>query len=294
MALPRLIFITGKGGTGKSTVAAALGHALARKYPVTVADIDRRASAARLLGVDLNGRGSAHVGKQLEVRALSPRAELESFIERIVPLKMVSRRMLKSRTFGYVTAALPGLEAFLMLDRLRILAEDAAREGGYLVIDGPASGTTLELLSVAGGLGALATNGLLHRLARELEKFLTDPESFGVLITSTAEEASVREALETASVLDRRMRVRRVGVILNGATGHSFSRAESELAATLGEHGRLMERRIELGAIAERARGRLGGAGLGLIELPMLFRASLGKKEIFELSQTLESTLAHL
>jgi len=292
MALPRLIFITGKGGTGKSTVAAAMAHALARSHPVLVADLDQRTSAARLLGTNLNGRGTARIGKRLEVRALSPRAELESFIERIVPLKMVSRRMLRSRTFGYVTAALPGLEAFLMLDRLRILAGEAARDDGYLVIDGPATGTALELLSVAAGLGRLAPSGLLHRLALELEKFLGDPDSFGVVITLSPEEAALREALETAAALDERMGIRRVGAILNGVAGRLFSRAEAELAGKLGEHGQLMARRIELGALAERARRRLSGAGLSVIELPMLFRTSLGRREIFELSQALEAALA--
>jgi anion-transporting ArsA/GET3 family ATPase len=291
MGLPRLIFITGKGGTGKSTVAAAMGHAIARNHPVLVADLDQRASAARLLGADLNGRGSAGVGNRIEVRALSPRDELESFIERIVPLKMVSRRMLRSRTFGYVTAALPGLEAFLMLDRLRVLAGEAARDDGYVVIDGPATGTALELLSVAAGLGRLAPSGLLNRLSIELEKFLADPESFAVALTLSPEEAAVREAIETASALER-MRIRRLAAILNGVTGQLFSATEAESAAKLGNHGRLMKRRIELGNLAERARERLRRVRLDVIELPMLFRTSLGKKEIFELSQELESALA--
>ena len=292
MALPRLIFITGKGGTGKSTAAAAIAHALARNNPVVIADLDQRTSAARLLGADLNGQKSARVGERLEVRALSPRSELDAFIERIVPLKMVSRRMLRSRTFGYVTAALPGLEAFLMLDRLRILAGEAARNDGYLVIDAPATGTALELLSVAGGLGRLAPSGLLNRLALELEKFLTDPQSFGVMIALSPEEAALREALEIATALDERMRIRRVGAILNGVAGPLFSRDEAELAANLGEHGELMARRLELGAMAERARRRLSEAGLNVIELPMLFRSSIGKSEIFELSQALASALA--
>jgi len=60
----------------------------------------------------------------------------------------------------------------------------------------------------------------------------------------------------------------------------------------MGEHGRLVARRIELGALAERARRRLISTGLNVIELPMLFRESVGKAEIFELSRALESGLA--
>src|SRR5271156_1890343 len=131
ITLPRLIFITGKGGTGKSTVAAALATALATRHSTILADLDRRLSAARLVGANLDGAAAVQAGKNLQVMALTPRAELEAFIERIVPLKRVWRRTLRSRAFGCASAALPGLEAFLMLERLRELAAQAALHDRY-------------------------------------------------------------------------------------------------------------------------------------------------------------------
>ena len=149
MKLPRVLFVTGKGGTGKSTVAAALALALSGRCPTTLADLDRRLSAAALLGVIPDNSTAVKVTDSLDVIALTPRAELEAFIERIVPIRAISRRMLRSRTFGYVTAALPGLEAFLLLERLRIMAGDAALEDRYLVIDAPASGSAIESVGIA-------------------------------------------------------------------------------------------------------------------------------------------------
>lgn len=110
MTLPRVLFVTGKGGTGKSTVAAALALARSRRRPTTLADLDRRGCAAAMLGVTSVDGTAAKVTKSLEVIALGARAELDSFIARIVPIRAISRRMLRSRTFGYVTAALPGLD----------------------------------------------------------------------------------------------------------------------------------------------------------------------------------------
>src|SRR5258708_18124429 len=149
MKLPRVLFVTGKGGTGKSTVAAAIALARSRRRPTILADLDRRMPAAAMLGVTLVDGTSASVSKSLQVIALSARAELEAFIARIVPIRAISRRMLHSRTFGYVTAALPGLEAFLLLERLRIMAGDAALNDPYLGVYPPPAGSPIELLSVA-------------------------------------------------------------------------------------------------------------------------------------------------
>src|SRR5260370_41932672 len=135
--LPRVLFVTGKGGTGKSTVAAGLALARSRRRPTTLADLDRRMSASAMLALTTDDVTAATVTKSLEVIALGARAELDAFIARIVPIRAISRRMLRSRTYGYVTEALPGLEAFLLLERLRIMAGAAALQGALPVLYGP-------------------------------------------------------------------------------------------------------------------------------------------------------------
>src|ERR1700683_5358636 len=189
--LPRVWFVTGKGGTGKSTVAAAIALALSSRRPTTLADLDRRLSAATALGATPRDSTAVKVSDTLDVIAMAPRTELEAFIERIVPIRAISPRMLRSRTFGYVTAALPGLEAFLLLERLRIMAGDAALEDRYVVIDAPASGTAVEMLSVSSGVKGLAPAGTLNRLADSIDIFLADPTRLRVVITKTPEHLAV-------------------------------------------------------------------------------------------------------
>lgn len=286
MALPRLIFVTGKGGTGKSTVAAALAIAISRRRPVTVADIERRRSVARILRVDLNGAERAAVSANLEIAGLTPRAELEAFIEGIVPLKAVSRRMLRSRTFGYVTAALPGLEAFLMMERLRLMAGRAALEDRYAVIDAPATGGAIELLSVARGVKQIASRGTLNRLARTLEEFLTDADRFGVILTVRPEGLALRETLDAAAELRGRLGVRCIAAVLNGVAEALFTEAEITKAQALGEPARLAARRREGAKDAARARRELEAADLTVVELPMLFSAALGREELATLADS--------
>lgn len=299
MSLPRLIFVTGKGGTGKSTVAAALAIALARRGGATLVDLDERRPAARMLERP-EDENRDPIAERLEFAALTPRAELEAFVERIVPLRAISRRMLKSRTFGYVTAALPGLEAFLMMERLRLMAGDAALGDRHVVVDGPAGGSALELLAVADGVKQLAPIGTLNRLAREVEEFIQDPNRFGAIVTLWPEELALREALEAVASMRERTGVRWVEAVLNGVTDELFDTAEMVWmrAHNNGKHGSLSkhlamaERRVASAEFAKRARRELAQAGIEVVALPMLFRRILARAEVELLADGLSAAFA--
>jgi hypothetical protein len=312
MALPRLIFVTGKGGTGKSTVAAALAITLARRWPTTLADLDGRQSAMRTLGMDVNEADAAgatyypltdntstdtliktpmNPAPALEVIRITPRGELEAFIQQIVPLRPVSRRMLQSRTFGYVTAALPGLEAFLMLERLRQIAGHAALNHHFAVIDAPATGHALELLAVAKGIRNLAPAGTLNRLSSAVEEFLIDRNRFGVIVTVMPEELALREALETVSALRGRLGIECVGAILNAVPPPVFSPADIARLRSLKSHANLADRRYALTEFARHARRELEAAGLVVTELPMLYEAAFGPRQVEVLSRRLATEM---
>jgi anion-transporting ArsA/GET3 family ATPase len=303
MALPRLIFVTGKGGTGKSTVAAALATALARRRPTTLADLDGRQSAMRLLGATVIDADAANArtntltdsptntDNALDVITITPQGELETFIQRIVPLRAVSRRMLQSRTFGYVTAALPGLEAFLMLERLRQLAGHAALNDRFVVIDAPATGHALELLAVAKGIRNLAPTGTLNRLSSAVEEFLIDRNRFGVIVTVLPEELALREALEAAAALRDSLGIECVGAVLNCVPPALFTLAEIAKLRPLEAHARLAERRGTLAEFAGHARRELERTGIAVAELPMLYEATLGATQVETLSQRLAAEM---
>jgi anion-transporting ArsA/GET3 family ATPase len=292
MAWPRLTFVIGKGGAGKSTVSTALALRLADLRPTILADLDQRGSAARLLGVRKSEDGPIKAGEQLDLYSLSPRRELEQFIRRIVPVRMISDRMLGSRTFAYVTAALPGLEAFLLLSRLSTMAGEAARDDRYVVVDGLSTGASLELLSVATGVRNLAAAGTLNRLAANLEGFISDSNRFGVALVVSPQELALKESLEAASNLREQLSVRTMLAILNGAAAPLFTAAEAEQAiAAQMEGADLVRRRLEMSAAARRVRRQLEAAGLAVIELPMLFTATVARADLTRLSRSLRGKL---
>jgi len=302
MKLPRLIFVTGKGGTGKSTVAASLATALAPRRPTTLADLEGRQSAMRLLGANVIDADAAAIPANsrtdttdadvaLDFLTITPQGELEAFIQRIVPLRAVSRRMLRSRTFGYVTAALPGLEAFLMLERLRQLGGNAALNDRFAVIDAPATGHALELLAVAKGIRNLAPTGTLNRLSSGVEEFLFDRNRFGVLLTVLPEELALREALEAAVALRDRLGIECVGAVLNCVPPTLFMPAEIAKLRRLEAHALLAERRNAQAEFARHARRELERAAIAVAELPMLYQATLGAHEVATLSRRLATEM---
>jgi anion-transporting ATPase len=298
MALARLILVTGKGGTGKSTVAAALALGLARRRPTLLVDLDQRRCAARMLGSEPGNNvdpiANLNAIANLEAISLSASAELEAFIERIVPIKAVARRMLHSRTFGYVSAALPGLEAFLMLERLRIVAGRAALEDRYVVVDAPATGSALELLSVPRALEEIAPLGTLNRLAANVESFLADATRFAVMLTLTPQELALSEALEASAVLRGRLSVTVAAAALNCVPHPLFSAREMDTLDALEAYpgcARLARWRDGAGRFAARARREASRAGLAVVELPMLFSPAMGRAELEWLSRALEAGL---
>lgn len=299
MAIARLILVTGKGGTGKSAVAAALALCLARRRPTLLVDLDQRMWAARMLGIEPvrdpeghapSGNGVAAIAN-LDTISLSASTELQAFIERIVPLKAVARRMLQSRTFGYVSAALPGLEAFLMLERLRIIAGHAALEDRYAVVDAPATGSALELLSVPGALRQIAPLGTLNRLAANVESFLADASQFAVMLTLTPQDLALREALEASDNLRGRLNVSVAAAVLNCVPHPLFSKSELDALEAHPQCQRLAQWRTGAGPFAARARRETSRAGLKVIKLPMLFSPAMGRAELEELSRMLSARL---
>jgi anion-transporting ArsA/GET3 family ATPase len=204
-----------------------------------------------------------------------------------VPVRAVSQRMLQSRTFGYVTAALPGLEAFLMLERLREMAGHAALNDRFAVIDAPATGHALGLLAVARGIRNLAPADTLNRLSSAVEDFLIDRNRFGVILTVVPEELALREALEAAAELRDRLGIECIGAILNCVPQALFTPGEIARLRPLEAHTHLAERRHALAEIARHARRELERAGIAVVELPLLYEETLAARQIETLSERL-------
>jgi anion-transporting ArsA/GET3 family ATPase len=238
MSASRLLFITGKGGTGKTTVAAALGQrAVELGQRVLIVETARDGRLSDLFEGPRLTSGPQTLQPGLEALCVEPRALVEQYFAGLLRIPLVSRRLLSSRTFNALTAAAPGITDFLLLEQILGWVEPGLgrRRYGVVIVDGPATGHALKLLRVPRNVLSTVPAGPLATTAKRLLTLLGNDRRTQVVIVAVAEEMSVRETIETWEALTEDMALRVARPVLNRVFPRHFSTAEARLLEAEGD-----------------------------------------------------------
>jgi anion-transporting ArsA/GET3 family ATPase len=259
----RLLFITGKGGVGKTAVAAALGKvAAARGKRTVVAEVARRDDVHRALaGSPASPWTEAAIGDGLFALSVDPQRAMEEYLADQLS-RPLADLLATSRMFGYLAAATPGMRELLTIGKLWELAQPERRTPGaepydVVVVDAPATGHGLALLDAPRTFGDVAAAGPLRRQARIIDATLNDPEVTGVIVVATPEEMPVNEALHLRDELGERVDL----LVANAVRPDRFTDAEAERLTALATrapaartalvaHRRAREQRCQLARLA--------------------------------------------
>jgi anion-transporting ArsA/GET3 family ATPase len=254
----RLLVVTGKGGTGKTTVAAGLAVAAAgRGRRVLVAEVEGRQGLAGLFGRRVLEHSEMRVGEGVNALAIDPDESLREYLARygFAPL---ARLLSWANLNRFITAAAPGLGDVLLVGKVWEAATREARPGAaaydLVVLDAPPTGRVVPFLRAPETVAELARVGPIRHQADRVRDLLDDPGRTAVLLTCLPEELPVTETLEGVAAL-REAGLPVAGVVANRVTGDRLGGRAGRLAA-------LARDPVPLAAAAAAAGAGLDGEAL--------------------------------
>lgn len=296
----RLVVVTGKGGTGKSTLSAAIALAAARLGKKTlVCEVVARERVSELFGRPPSGTQIRELAPNLSSVHVRPREAMREYALMILRYQTLYRLAFENAAARYFLAAAPSLAEIVMLGKVWWHASQE-RERGHLrwdmvVLDAPATGHGLTFLTVPEVFLRLVTDGPLARDMRDMQSLLRDSQRCAVSVVTLPEEMPANEATE----LDRSLRQHGFPegpLFLNGWVPSRFTPDEvaqttrgGPLLAAAGEAADNHESRAMLSAHYESALRE--AIPRPLVRVPMLFDRSFGAQSIEKIAAAIGSSL---
>ena len=300
----RLIFVTGKGGVGKSTVAISLGLLAARRGLRTI--VAELASQDRVRGAfEHEGETFEEVelAERLFTISIDPQRAMEEYLK--VKTGAVGQVLGSSRLFHAFAMATPGMRELLSIGKVWELAQLERRTSGadaydLVIVDSPAAGHGVGILRTPRTFAEIARVGPIAHQGRTIAATIADHKFTAVVAVATAEEMPVNETLWLRDALAGDQ-LRLETVIVNACYPQRFTAAEltklkkargragsslagAALDAALSEHARAGTQREQLARLRK-------GLHMKLVELPYLFAEQIGPPELELLADALDRGL---
>jgi anion-transporting ArsA/GET3 family ATPase len=302
----RLIVVTGKGGVGKTTVAASLGLLAARLGKRTVvAEVSDQERLPALFGHAGPGHREVELAPGLHGLSIDPARAKEEWLRYQLRSSKLAGLLSHSRIFQYLTAAAPGVDELVTIGKVWDLAQLERHVGGtrsydLAIVDAPATGHGIALLRAPRTYAAIARVGPIARQATNIHRFIADPAVTGVVAVALPEEMPVNETIELAGRLREDMGMGIDTIVVNGVYPQRFAAAEAKRLAALDGRVSSTARPALESALSgfRRARGQRAEVGrlrraadAPVRTLPFLFEPDLGPAEVELLSRELERRL---
>jgi anion-transporting ArsA/GET3 family ATPase len=298
----RLVFVTGKGGVGKSTISLALGlAAAARGKRAIVCEVSSQETASRVFRKGEIGFNEVEVAPNLWAISIDPDESLREYLLLQLKVRAMRDLLVRSRLFNYLAAATPGLKELVTIGKVWELAQPdrkVKKASGYdlVIVDAPATGHGVGFLQTPRTFAGIARVGPVHSQAQELDRFITDHDTTGVAIVALPEEMPVNESAALEEQLGRGVGMAIDHVYMNAMYPERFSKGQADelervlegtdgptraaIRAALSEHRRARSQRAQLQRLKRRVRSPVK-------TLPFIFKPTLDAGELERLAAAL-------
>lgn len=263
----RAVLVTGKGGVGKTTVAASLARYLAASGKrVLACEIASEGAAASpladALGIEALAEEPVEIGQNLKAASLAPVLGHQKFLRDVLPMKILADAAMRSAAIRRFLAAAPTFPEmgvlYRLLDLVRAKRKDGSVEHESIVVDLPATGHALALAQIPQSLLRVIPTGPIASAVREGLDLLMDPKQTGAVVVTLPETLPVTEAIELAAGVEQHQ-IPLAQVVLNRVPFDPFSPEEKDVVRRLlaGRPPTLGERTVERIDRARVAHARL-------------------------------------
>lgn len=229
-----VVMVTGKGGVGKTTTAAALALAgVASGRRTILVEVEGRQSFSRTFGTARWDYEQREFRPGLWGMAIDPAEAVYEYLDRFYGLKRVHWVMERSHALDFVTTAAPGLRDLLLLGKVYDLEiqrrADGRRTYDLIVVDAPPTGRIVPFLQSPEGVTEIVRVGPIQRQAGSMWDMLQNPKRLRTILVSLLEEMPVRETIEGTAAL------RKVGIDVGPLVANQVAlpRLTPDQAATL-------------------------------------------------------------
>ena len=216
-----VILVTGKGGTGKSTLVAALAALAARRRGGAVAvefsvhqrlpDLIARDSGVTVVRIDLD-------------------MAVEPALRRLVNIPMLTQAVLRNRVVRQFIRTSPAMREMIVLDELRALVDESTARHVPVIVDLPSTGHALSFLDTPRAVSRMFRIGPIAHAAERVQRLLLDGKRCEMVTITLPEELPVNETIELALRCQRQAR--------QGLLALALQDFEQRPVAGVQEHGR--------------------------------------------------------
>lgn len=227
----RFLIVTGKGGVGKTTVAAAHAMAFAQRGKrVLVAMCNAKERLSAMLGSDLIGDQVMPVGQNIWAVNMTPEQALGEYGLMALKSKTVYSLLFDNKYVRTFFRAVPGLQEWSLLGKAwwhtTETNEDGSSKYDVVILDAPATGHGLDMLRVPKVIVDIVPPGMLRRDAERAWGMFRDPKASGVVLVTLPEEMPTTETLELAAALRGELGLPIAQVVVNCVLPPLFSKDE--------------------------------------------------------------------